>query len=434
MRAVDLIAAKRDGRELTREEISWLLRSYQRKEVPDYQISAWLMAVYFRGMTSRETADLTMAMVESGTRLDLSSLGEFVGDKHSTGGVGDKTTLVVAPLVAAAGVPVAKMSGRGLGFSGGTVDKLESIKGFRTQLDADEFIEVAKRTRLVVVAQSPDLAPADGLLYALRDVTATIESIPLIASSIMSKKIAAGATGVVLDVKVGAGAFMKTMESTRELATTMRDIGRNVGLQVRAVISGMDQPLGWAVGNALEVQEAVQTLKGEGPADLLEVSTTLGAHLLHMAGKAGSVEEGAAHLRDVLASGRALDKFREFIVGQGGDPGFIDDPSLLPQAPWRAEVPSTTAGFVTAIDAETIGKASVELGAGRAVKGASIDHSVGFVLHKKIGDTVTVGESLAAVHAASEADFQVALRSVRTGFRIAQERVEALPTVLEVIQ
>ena len=434
MRAVDLIAAKRDGRELTREELSWLLRSYQRKEVPDYQISAWLMAVYFRGMTARETADLTMAMVESGMRLDLSPLGEFVGDKHSTGGVGDKTTLVVAPLVAAAGVPVAKMSGRGLGFSGGTVDKLESITGFRTQLDADEFIAVAKRTGLVVVAQSPDLAPADGLLYALRDVTATIESIPLIASSIMSKKIAAGATGVVLDVKVGAGAFMKTMESTRELATTMRDIGRNVGLQVRAVISGMDQPLGWAVGNALEVQEAVQTLKGEGPADLLEVSTTLGAHLLHMAGKAGSVEEGAAQLRDVLASGRALDKFREFIVGQGGDPGFIDDPSLLPQATWRAEVPSTTAGFVTAIDAETIGKASVELGAGRAVKGASIDHSVGFVLHKKIGDTVTAGESLATVHAASEADFQVALRSVRTAFGIAQERVEALPTVLEVIQ
>lgn len=434
MRAVDLIAAKRDGRELTREEMSWLLRSYQRKEVADYQISAWLMAVYFRGMTARETADLTMAMVESGTRLDLSPLGEFVGDKHSTGGVGDKTTLVVAPLAAAAGVPVAKMSGRGLGFACGTVDTLESIKVFRVQLDADEFSEVAKRTRLVVVAQSPDLAPADGLLYALRDVTATIESIPLIASSIMSKKIAAGATGVVLDVKVGAGAFMKTMDSTRELATTMRDIGRNVGLQVRAVISGMDQPLGWAVGNALEVQEAVQTLRGEGPADLLEVSTTLGAHLLHMAGKAGSVEEGAAQLRDVLASGRALDKFREFIVGQGGDPGFIDDPSLLPQAAWRTEVPSTTAGFVTAIDAETIGKASVELGAGRAVKGASIDHSVGFVLHKKIGDTVTAGESLATVRAASEADFQVALRSVRTAFRIAQERVEALPTVLEVIQ
>ncbi|MDQ3707168.1 MAG: pyrimidine-nucleoside phosphorylase [Chloroflexota bacterium] len=434
MRAVDLIAAKRDGRELTREELSWLLRSYQRKEVPDYQISAWLMAVYFHGMTARETADLTMAMVESGTRLDLSSLGEFVGDKHSTGGVGDKTTLVVAPLVAAAGVPVAKMSGRGLGFSGGTIDKLESIAGFRTQLGTEEFIDIARRTRLVVVAQSPDLAPADGLLYALRDVTATIESIPLIASSIMSKKIAAGATGVVLDVKIGAGAFMKTMESTRELATTMRDIGRNVGLQVRAVISGMDQPLGWAVGNALEVREAVQTLRGEGPADLLEVSTTLGAHLLHMAGKAGSVEEGVAQLSEVLASGRALAKFREFVEGQGGDPDFIDDLSLLPQAHFQAEVPATAGGYVTSIDAETIGRASVEIGAGRAVKGQSIDHAVGFVLHKKIGDIVTAGESLATVHAASEAGVEVAVRSVLSAFSIGGQRVEPLPTVLEVIQ
>ncbi|MDQ5822730.1 MAG: pyrimidine-nucleoside phosphorylase [Chloroflexota bacterium] len=434
MRAVDLIAAKRDGRELTREELSWLLRSYQRKKVRDYQVSAWLMAVYFRGMTARETADLTMAMVESGTRLDLSSLGEFVGDKHSTGGVGDKTTLVVAPLVAAAGVPVAKMSGRGLGFSGGTIDKLESIKGFRTQLSSEEFIDIARRTRLVVVAQSPDLAPADGLLYALRDVTATIESIPLIASSIMSKKIAAGATGVVLDVKVGAGAFMKTMESTRELATTMRDIGRNVGLQVRAVISGMDQPLGWAVGNALEVREAVQTLRGEGPADLLEVSTTLGAHLLHMAGRVEAVEEGVAQLREVLASGRALAKFREFVEGQGGDSSFIDDPSILPQAPLHAEVPAIHEGYVTAIDAETIGRASVEIGAGRAFKGQSIDHSVGFVLHKKIGDNVTSGESLATVHAATEAGIEVAVRSVLSAFSIAGERVEPLPTVLEVIQ
>ena len=434
MRAVDLIAAKRDGREMTRAEISWLLRAYQQGDVPDYQMSAWLMAVYFRGMTARETADLTMSMVESGTHLDLSSLGAFVGDKHSTGGVGDKTTLVVAPLVAAAGVPVAKMSGRGLGFSGGTIDKLESIPGFRTQLTAEEFIEVARRTRLVVVAQSPDLAPADGLLYALRDVTATIESIPLIASSIMSKKIAAGATGVVLDVKVGAGAFMKTIEATRELATTMRDIGRNVGLQVRAVISGMDQPLGWAVGNALEVREAVQTLRGQGPADLLEVSTTLGAHLMNMAGVAGSVEEGAAQLRETLSSGRALAKFREFVEGQGGDARFIDDFSHLPQAPFQVEIASEQTGYVTAIDAETIGRASVEIGAGRAIKGAAIDHSVGFVLHKKIGDTVTTGESLATVHAASEEAVHLAALSVRGAFRIASLRVEPLPTVLEVIQ
>lgn len=434
MRAVDLIAAKRDGHEMTREEISWLLQAYQRGDVPDYQLSAWLMAVYFRGMTARETADLTIAMVESGTRLDLSSLGGFVADKHSTGGVGDKTTLVVAPLVAAAGVPVAKMSGRGLGFSGGTIDKLESVQGFRTQLSAEEFIEVARRTGLVVVAQSPDLAPADGLLYALRDVTATIESIPLIASSIMSKKIAAGATGVVLDVKVGAGAFMKSLEATRELATTMRDIGRNVGLQVRAVISGMDQPLGWAVGNALEVQEAVQTLRGEGPDDLLEVSTTLGAHLLNMASVAGSVEDGVAHLRETLSSGKALAKFREFVEGQGGNSRFIDDFSLLPQAPLQVEVASQEQGYVTAIDAETIGRASVEIGAGRAVKGATIDHAVGFVLHKKIGDTVTPGESLATVHAASQDAVDLAIRHVRSAFRIAGARVEPMPTVLEVIR
>ena len=434
MRAADIIGAKRDGRELTREEISWFISSYVRKEIPDYQVSAWLMAVYFRDMTARETADLTMAMVESGRRLDLSSMGGFVADKHSTGGVGDKTTLVVAPLVAAAGVPVAKMSGRGLGFSGGTIDKLESIKGFQTQLSADEFVEIARSTGLVIAAQSPDLAPADGLLYSLRDVTATIESIPLIASSIMSKKIAAGATGVVLDVKVGAGAFMKTMEATRQLATAMRDIGQNVGLQVRAVISGMDQPLGWAVGNALEVREAVQTLRGEGPDDLLEVALTLGGHLMHMAGRVGRVEAGVVQLREVLRSGSAVAKFREFVQAQGGDSSFIDDLSLLPTAPVQVEVSAATSGYVASIDAETIGRASVEIGAGRAVKGASIDHSVGFVLHKKIGDVVSIGDSLATVHAASDRDSEAAVASVLAAYNIADARVQLLPTVLEVIQ
>lgn len=434
MRAVDLIGAKRDGRELTREEISWLIRSYVRGEVPDYQMSAWMMAVFFRDMTPRETADLTMAIVESGRRLDLSSLGGFVADKHSTGGVGDKTTLVVAPLVAAAGVPVAKMSGRGLGYSGGTIDKLESIKGFRTQLAADEFVEIARRTGLVVAAQSPDLAPADGLLYALRDVTATIESIPLIASSIMSKKIAAGATGVVLDVKVGAGAFMKTMEATRELATAMRDIGRNVGLQVRAVISGMDQPLGWAVGNALEVREAVQTLQGQGPDDLLEVALTLGGHLLNMAGRAGTVDEGMGRLREVLNSGSAVETFHRFVEAQGGDSAFIHDFSLLPAAPVQVEVRSEQSGYVATIDAETIGRASVEVGAGRAVKGAAIDYSVGFVLHKKIGDAVKPGESLATVHAATDESAASAVRSVLSAFAIGDSQAEPLPAVLEVIQ
>src|SRR5439155_24592555 len=331
LNVVDLIAAKRDGRELTGEEIAWLVEGFGTGQILDYQVSAWLMAAFIRGLSARETADLSRAMVASGRHLDLSEVAPFVADKHSTGGVGAKTTLVVAPLVAAAGLPVGKMSGRGLGFSGGTIDKLESIEGFRTHLSPEEFIEAIKKVGLVVAAQTTDLAPADGRLYALRDVTATIESIPLIASSIMSKKIAAGANAVVLDVKVGRGAFMKTQESARELATTMRDIGRDMGLQVRAVISGMDQPLGWAVGNALEVSEAVQTRQARGPSDLQEVAFTLGAHLLHMGGKVRSVEEGVALMGETLTTGKGLEKFRQFVQNQGGNPAFIDNLSLLPQ-------------------------------------------------------------------------------------------------------
>ncbi|HYP39358.1 MAG TPA: thymidine phosphorylase [Chloroflexia bacterium] len=434
MRASELIAAKRDGDELTGEQIRWFVEGFTRGDIPDYQLTAWLMAVYFQGMSARETADLTLAMVESGRRLDLSVVGPFVADKHSTGGVGDKTTLVVAPLVAAAGVPVGKMSGRGLGFSGGTIDKLESIKGFRTQLEPDEFVEGVRRVGLVVAAQTADLAPADGKLYALRDVTATIESIPLIASSIMSKKIAAGATGVVLDVKVGRGAFMKSIEEARELALAMRDIGTNVSLQVRAVLSGMDQPLGWAVGNALEVAEAVQTLKGEGLEDLTEVAFTLGAHLLHMAGKVADVEEGVELMRRTLQSGDGLRKFRQFVENQGGDPAFVDDPLLLPQAPVRRHLLAQSGGYVSSIDAEIIGRASVEIGAGRAVKGAPIDHSVGFGIHKKIGDRVEQGDSLATIYAASEADAERIMPRIEEAFVLSNSPTPAPPNVLEIVQ
>ena len=292
MRAVEIITAKRDGQELTKAQIAWLIQGLTSGDLPDYQLAAWLMAVYFKGMSPGETAELTDAIVASGRHLDLSSVGTFVGDKHSTGGVGDKTSLVLAPLVVASGVPMAKMSGHGLGFSGGTLDKLELIPGFRSELTIDEFIDGARRVGLVIASQSPELAPADGKLYALRDVTGTVESLPLIASSIMAKKIAAGTTGVVLDVKVGKGAFMKTMEDARALAMAMRDIGQSVGLKVRAVLSGMDQPLGQAVGNALEVREAVRALRGDGPSDLIEVAFTIGANLLEMSGKAASIAEG----------------------------------------------------------------------------------------------------------------------------------------------
>lgn len=434
MRAADIIAAKRDSQELSAEEIDWFIAGMMSGKVTDDQVGAWLMAVRIRGMSPHETANLTRAMVASGKRLDLSSVGEFVADKHSTGGVGDKTTLVVAPLVAAAGVPVGKMSGRGLGFSGGTIDKLESIPGFKTLLTAEEFVETVRRVGIVVAAQTSDLAPADGHLYKLRDVTATVESLPLIASSIMSKKIAAGATGIVLDVKVGKGAFMKTLGEARALAEAMRDIGRDVGLQVRAVLSGMDQPLGWAVGNALEIKEAVETLRGHGPEDLLDVTLTLGSHLLHMAGKCRSVDEGREILLDVLASGRGLTKFREFIEAQGGDASFIDDPAVLPQAPVQYEISAPSKGYVATIDAEAIGRASVEIGAGRATKGDTIDHSVGFVLQQKIGAKVKRGEALLMIHAASDAAVRVVEASLAAAFTITSEQVVPPGSVLEIVQ
>ncbi|QGG56507.1 pyrimidine-nucleoside phosphorylase [Paenibacillus sp. B01] len=402
MRMVELIEKKRDGGELTTEEIRFIVEGYTDGRIPDYQVSAWAMAVFFRDMTDRERADLTMAMVESGETIDLSDIEGVKVDKHSTGGVGDTTTLVLAPLVAAAGVPVAKMSGRGLGHTGGTIDKLEAIPGFHVELTREEFARRVNESSIAVIGQSGNLTPADKKLYALRDVTATVESIPLIASSIMSKKIAAGADAIVLDVKTGAGAFMKDEQDARRLAAAMVAIGNQVGRKTMAVISDMSQPLGLAIGNALEVREAIDTLRGEGPDDLRELCLALGSQMVYLGGAARSIEEAEALLKELLASGKALDKFKEFIANQGGDPAVVDDPDLLPAAPYRIELPARESGFVSGMTADAIGTAAMILGAGRATKESEIDLSVGIVLRKKVGDAVQAGESLATIHAATE--------------------------------
>ncbi|HUS17443.1 MAG TPA: thymidine phosphorylase [Chloroflexia bacterium] len=430
MRAVDLIVAKRNGEAHTREELSWLIGGLLDESIPDYQMAAWLMAVCWRGMTPQETADLTAVMVDSGRRLDLRAAAPFVADKHSTGGVGDKTTLVVAPLVAAAGVPVGKMSGRGLGFSGGTIDKLESIPGFRVQLSDAEFIEGVRQVGLVVAAQTSDLAPADGRLYSLRDVTGTVESLPLIASSIMSKKLAAGANAIVLDVKVGKGAFMKTEAAARALAEAMVSIGQAAGLQVRAVLSSMDQPLGRAIGNALEVREAIDTLRGAGPPDLRDLALDLGGQLLAMAGKAADGAAARPILLDALQSGAALARLRAFVANQGGDPTYVDDPDKLPIAPRVTPISAPAAGYVASIDAEELGLAAVSLGAGRQAKGDAIDPAVGFWLHHKIGDRVAAGDALISIHARSPEHAASVAERVAAAVILSPEPVAVPPLVL----
>jgi pyrimidine-nucleoside phosphorylase len=434
MRMVDIIAKKRDGQELSTEEIRFLVDGYTNGSIPDYQMSAWAMAVLFRGMTPRETGDLTMAMAQSGEQLDLTSIPGVKVDKHSTGGVGDKTTLVVAPLVAAAGIPVAKMSGRGLGHSGGTIDKLESFAGFQVERSREQFLKQVRDIGVAVIGQSGNLTPADKKLYALRDVTATVEAVPLIASSIMSKKIAAGADAILLDVKVGKGAFMKTLEEAEELARAMVAIGSQVGRRTVAVISDMNQPLGFAVGNALEVKEAIETLAGNGPKDLTELALAIGARMLMLGGLVSSVDEGRGRLEEIIASGKAVDKLAQMVQAQGGDERDVYEPDRLPKAGLTVQVTAKQDGYLAGIDAETVGHASVVLGAGRLTKEMPIDLAVGIVLHKKRGDQVRAGEPLATLHANDEQLLQYALQEMDEAFAYSSEEPQEQPLIYKIVE
>ncbi|WEZ09699.1 pyrimidine-nucleoside phosphorylase [Priestia flexa] len=432
MRMVDLIEKKRDRKELTREEIQFIVKGFTDGDIPDYQMSALSMAIFFNGMTEQERADLTMSMVDSGDVIDLSAIEGIKVDKHSTGGVGDTTTLVLAPLVAAVGVPVAKMSGRGLGHTGGTIDKLEAISGFDVEISKQEFIDLVNKNKVAVVGQTGNLTPADKKLYALRDVTATVNSIPLIASSIMSKKIAAGADAIVLDVKTGAGAFMKSLDEAKELAQAMVNIGNNVGRNTMAVISDMSQPLGYAIGNALEVKEAIDTLQGKGPKDLEELCLTLGSYMVLLAEKAESLTEARQKLEEVIANGKALEAFKVFLESQGGDDSLVDDPTKLPQAKHIVEVEAKTDGYVSEIIADSIGTAAMWLGAGRATKESEIDLAVGLVLQKKIGDYVKAGESLVTIHSNTE-DIAKVKERIYESIKLSEEAVEAPPLVYDTI-
>ena len=398
MRMIDIIEKKRDGKSLTKEEIEFFVNGYTHGEVPDYQASSLAMAIFFQDMNDEERAALTMSMVKSGEKIDLSDINGIKVDKHSTGGVGDTTTLVLAPLVAAVGVPVAKMSGRGLGHTGGTIDKLESVKGFNVEISEKDFIKLVNDNQVAVIGQSGNLTPADKKLYALRDVTGTVNSIPLIASSIMSKKIAAGADAIVLDVKTGSGAFMKTLDDAEALAHAMVRIGNNVGRNTMAIISDMSQPLGNAIGNALELKEAIATLKGNGPKDLTELVLTLGSQMVVLAEQATSLDEARQMLIDAIKTGKALNKFKTFLSNQGGDDSIVDSPEKLPSAKYQVEFKAKKDGYITEIIANEIGVASMMLGAGRQTKEDVIDLGVGIVLNKKVGEHVEKGENILTIH------------------------------------
>ncbi|KYG30703.1 pyrimidine-nucleoside phosphorylase [Alkalihalobacillus trypoxylicola] len=432
MRMVDLIEKKRDGQALTDEEINFIIQGYTKDEIPDYQISALAMAIYFQDMNAKERARLTMAMVESGDQLDLSSIEGIKVDKHSTGGVGDKTTIALAPLVAALGVPVAKMSGRGLGHTGGTIDKLESVPGFSVELTTNDFIQQVNQHKLAVVGQTANLTPADKKLYGLRDVTGTVNSIPLIASSVMSKKIASGADAIVLDVKVGSGAFMKEVDQANELATAMVEIGKKLGRQTVAIISDMNQPLGRTVGNALEIREAIELLKGEGPKDLHELCLELGSQMVYLAGKAKDLADAKKQIQSVIENGKAIESLKNFLEAQGGDPSVVDDTNKLPQAKHLVEVLAEKSGYVEKITADKIGTAAMKLGAGRATKDSSIDLAVGIELHKKIGDYVEAGQALATLHSNNEQVEEVK-SIVKEAYTMINDKVEQNPLIYDTI-
>jgi pyrimidine-nucleoside phosphorylase len=433
MRAVDIISKVRDHQELSTGEIQFFVHGITDGTIPDYQISAWAMAVFLNGLNTRETTDLTMAMAHSGEILDLSDVVKIAVDKHSTGGVGDKTTLVVEPVVAACGLPVGKMSGRGLGFSGGTLDKLESIPGYRTDISHEEFIHQLKTIGIVLTGQTSDLAPADGRLYSLRDVTGTVQSVPLIASSVMSKKIAAGAQAIVLDVKVGNGAFMEDLESARKLAELMVSIGKLSGRRVTAILSDMNQPLGYAVGNALEVREAIDTLHGKDPADFREHCLLVASYLLRMGNKAADLESARKLAIESMDNEKGWEMFRKLVVAQGGDVSFIDNPEKLPSAPLIETVSADRAGYLSEIHARTFGEVSVVMGAGRARKGDPIDHAVGLVVHCKVGDRVEIGSPLFTVHARDKDTLEMAKEKVLTAFAWSDQPVQPLPIYYDIV-
>lgn len=434
MKMKDIILKKRNGLELSTEEIDFFIQGFTNGEIPDYQASALLMSIFFNKMNKRETADLTMSIVNSGDILNLDKIKGIKVDKHSTGGVGDTTTILLAPMVAACGVPVAKMSGRGLGHTGGTIDKLESFPGFSADLSEERFIENVNNIGLALVAQTGHLAPADKKIYALRDVTATVDNMSLIASSIMSKKIASGADSIVLDVKVGEGAFMKTVEDAKALALEMVSIGKSVGRNTIAVISDMDHPLGYAIGNSLEIIEAINTLKGKGPKDLLELSLVLGSNMLLLANRVSTYEEGRLLLEENIKSGKALSKLKEFVAAQGGNPDYVDNTDLFKKAEYIIEVKALRSGVISKIHAESMGIIAMELGAGRDTKESSIDLKVGIVLNKKRGELVTKGDVLATIHASDINKAKKAIVDINNNIIISEEFMDDIPLIYEIVK